>query len=241
MGRSADASKTAKAVKPQKAASKITKATKDTKTTKVTKVTKDTKGVKKTSAGDSSEKSKPDTNAKPSVKGKVAKKPPAATLKEAKGKGKDKLASKGPSKKPAPTVKIPKASALVQSPGKTAKPNAVVAKPERGQWACLTCTYFNSEAFYSCEMCFTPRAFSVQAVSDSGKPDVHLEFQEGNSSKFWSLKINGCTTIITYGRIGTSGQTDTKIHANEATARKFAAKIQAEKEKKGYRNAFEDL
>ena len=39
---------------------------------------------------------------------------------------------------------------------------------------------------------------------------------------------------MTFGRIGTAGQTDTKIHANEAEAKKFAAKIQAEKERKGY-------
>ena len=36
------------------------------------------------------------------------------------------------------------------------------------------------------------------------------------------------------GKIGTAGQTDTKIHANETVAQKFAAKIRGEKERKGY-------
>jgi predicted DNA-binding WGR domain protein len=36
------------------------------------------------------------------------------------------------------------------------------------------------------------------------------------------------------GKIGTAGNTDTKIHTNEAAAQKFAGKIQAEKEGKGY-------
>lgn len=196
--------------------------------------TKTTKDAKKPSPAVSSTKAKATTKRKETSKApKIC--PESVSVK---AKGKEKPTKKG-SKMPA--AKSQKPTLQVENAGKTIKTNAVVAKPQRGEWACLTCTYFNSDFFYSCEMCFTPRGAEVQTTDDSEKPDVRLEFEEGTSSKFWNLKINGCTTIITYGKIGTQGQTDTKIHANEATARKFAAKIQAEKEKKGYRNAFDEL
>ena len=83
-------------------------------------------------------------------------------------------------------------------------------------------------------MCGTPQGFGENVSGHEVTPDVHLEFKKGKSSKFWRLKISGCTTIVTFGKIGTDGQTDTKIHANEAEARSFAEKIQAEKERKGY-------
>ena len=64
--------------------------------------------------------------------------------------------------------------------------------------------------------------------------EKYLEFSDGKSNKFWKLSIQGCTTIVTFGRIGTPGQTDTKVHNNEAAARKFADTIEAEKMRKGY-------
>lgn len=106
------------------------------------------------------------------------------------------------------------------------KKGAVVAKPERGEWACMACTFFNSGSASMCEICFTPKGAGGMSRTASGRvedeaPEVHLEFMEGNSAKFWKLRISGCTTVITYGRIGTNGQTDSKIHANEQEARKF--------------------
>ena len=79
----------------------------------------------------------------------------------------------------------------------------------------------------------TPKGFGG-ASQDATSPVVRLEFSKGTSHKFWEMKIEGCTTIVTYGKIGTEGQTDTKVHSNQDTAKKFALKIQAEKEKKGY-------
>ena len=113
----------------------------------------------------------------------------------------------------------------------------MVAKPSKSEWACFACTFFNTNAGAEmCEMCGTPRGFGGAAAAGDQKDEseVHLEFNEGTSSKFWRLRISGCTTHITYGRIGTSGQTDTKVHNNEAAANKFAQKIQREKERKGY-------
>ena len=101
----------------------------------------------------------------------------------------------------------------------------------------MACTFFNTNAGAEmCEMCGTPRGFGGAAAAgdQEDESEVHLEFNEGTSSKFWRLRISGCTTHITYGRIGTSGQTDTKVHNNEAAANKFAMKIQREKERKGY-------
>ena len=116
-----------------------------------------------------------------------------------------------------------------------------MAKPERSEWACLACTYFNTASADMCDMCGTPRGFAGIRRSNSGTvkndepPEVRLEFVQGTSSKFWQVKVSGCTTIVTFGRIGTPGQTDTKVHANEGEARKFAAQIQGEKERKGYK------
>ena len=108
-------------------------------------------------------------------------------------------------------------------------------RDDQSEWACFACTFFNVGSSEICEMCGTPKGFGgadPEAPGDS--PEVRLEYREGTSAKFWCLKISGCTTIVTFGRIGTEGQTDTKVHNNEGEARKFAAKIQREKEKKGY-------
>ena len=36
---------------------------------------------------------------------------------------------------------------------------------------------------------------------------VHLEFEEGNSSKFWRARVEGKTLYVNYGKIGSAGQT----------------------------------
>ena len=142
-------------------------------------------------------------------------------------------------KQPAPAEPPAAAApAAAESPSKKKK-GAVVAKPCKSEWACMACTFFNASSAVSCEICGTPKGFGGLTRSSSGTavedpPEIHLEFKEGKSSKFWKLNISGCTTLISYGRIGTSGQTDTKVHSNAEEAKKFAAKIQAEKEKKGY-------
>jgi len=66
---------------------------------------------------------------------------------------------------------------------------------------------------------------------------VHLEFEEGNSSKFWRARVEGKTLYVNYGKIGTNGQTQVKDLADPAAARKEYDKLVAEKRKKGYVDA----
>jgi predicted DNA-binding WGR domain protein len=39
---------------------------------------------------------------------------------------------------------------------------------------------------------------------------TRLENTTGNSSKFWEIDVDGSTTTVRYGKIGSSGQTQTK-------------------------------
>jgi DNA ligase-1 len=67
----------------------------------------------------------------------------------------------------------------------------------------------------------------------AGKPR-RFEFVEGGSSKFWEISVGGSEHTVRFGRIGTQGQTKTKSFATEAAAEADAAKLIAEKTKKGY-------
>ncbi|MFO0714812.1 MAG: DUF4132 domain-containing protein [Sandaracinus sp.] len=61
-----------------------------------------------------------------------------------------------------------------------------------------------------------------------------FEFEEGGSSKFWEVSVDGTDMTVTYGRIGTSGQSKTKSFATGDAAKKEADKLVVEKTKKGY-------
>jgi len=63
---------------------------------------------------------------------------------------------------------------------------------------------------------------------------VHLEFEEGTSSKFWRARVEGKTLYVNYGKIGSAGQTQVKDLADPAAAKKEYDKLVAEKRKKGY-------
>ena len=67
--------------------------------------------------------------------------------------------------------------------------------------------------------------------------DVHLEFQEGTSSKFWRARLDGSTLYVNYGRIGSAGTTQPKDFPSPALAQKEFDKLVAEKRKKGYVDA----
>ena len=60
------------------------------------------------------------------------------------------------------------------------------------------------------------------------------EFSEGSSSKFWEIELNASSFTVVYGKLGTTGQTQTKSFASDALARKEFDKLVAEKTKKGY-------
>ncbi|MCW5804857.1 MAG: WGR domain-containing protein [Deltaproteobacteria bacterium] len=63
---------------------------------------------------------------------------------------------------------------------------------------------------------------------------VHLEFEEGTSSKFWRARVEGKTLYVNYGKIGSNGQTQVKDFANSGDANKEYDKLVREKRKKGY-------
>lgn len=61
-----------------------------------------------------------------------------------------------------------------------------------------------------------------------------FEFKDGKSNKFWHIELQGQIFTVTFGRIGTKGQSQTKAFADAATAKKEHDKLVAEKLKKGY-------
>jgi predicted DNA-binding WGR domain protein/uncharacterized protein YwqG len=66
-----------------------------------------------------------------------------------------------------------------------------------------------------------------------------LVYQDGTSHKFWSISTAGKSFTVTFGRVGTSGQTQTKKLASDAACEKAASALVAEKLKKGYVDAGE--
>ena len=59
-------------------------------------------------------------------------------------------------------------------------------------------------------------------------------YTDDKSNKFWTIEINGDSYTVTYGKVGTAGQTQTKDFTDEAACQKAADKLIAEKTKKGY-------
>ena len=59
-------------------------------------------------------------------------------------------------------------------------------------------------------------------------------FAEGTSNKFWNIDLQGKQFTVTFGKIGTNGQTQVKAFADGAAAQKEHDKLVAEKVKKGY-------
>lgn len=61
-----------------------------------------------------------------------------------------------------------------------------------------------------------------------------FEFNDGKSNKFWQIDREGDSFTVSYGRIGTAGQSSTKTYRSEAEAASEAEKLIASKTKKGY-------
>jgi predicted DNA-binding WGR domain protein len=61
-----------------------------------------------------------------------------------------------------------------------------------------------------------------------------FEFIEGSSPKFWEITTSDTSVTVRYGRIGTSGQEQTKTFPDQAAADKHANKLISEKTGKGY-------
>src|ERR1041384_8850743 len=64
-----------------------------------------------------------------------------------------------------------------------------------------------------------------------------LVYMDAKSSKFWNIELNGSSFNVTYGRIGTEGQTQTKSFDSEEKASKEAERLIKEKLGKGYVDA----
>ena len=61
-----------------------------------------------------------------------------------------------------------------------------------------------------------------------------FEFISGASKKFWEIAVTGKAVTVRFGRIGTAGQEQNKVHADEVRAGREAEKLIAEKLRKGY-------
>src|SRR5258705_9159732 len=62
-----------------------------------------------------------------------------------------------------------------------------------------------------------------------------LVFDEGTSDKFWSIRVDGSTHTVHYGRAGTAGQVKSKAFDAPEQAAADADRLIAEKLRKGYR------
>ena len=61
-----------------------------------------------------------------------------------------------------------------------------------------------------------------------------LEYKDAKSHKFWELVVEGDSFSVRYGKVGTTGQTQTKTFASADKARAEGEKKLASKVKKGY-------
>src|SRR5262245_31263738 len=59
-------------------------------------------------------------------------------------------------------------------------------------------------------------------------------FSDEKSNKFWNIDLQGTRFSVTFGKVGTKGQTQTKEFADADQARKAHDKLVAEKLAKGY-------
>ncbi|MDP1918574.1 MAG: DNA ligase [Myxococcales bacterium] len=82
---------------------------------------------------------------------------------------------------------------------------------------------------------------AAPAASSGGKSSKgseagarYFEFVEGASAKFWEIRVEGSSFFTRYGKIGTDGQVTQKDYDSDAKAQAEAAKLVAEKTKKGY-------
>ncbi|EMG09400.1 WGR domain protein [Leptospira interrogans serovar Grippotyphosa str. LT2186] len=62
----------------------------------------------------------------------------------------------------------------------------------------------------------------------------YLTFQDDKSDKFWQIEVSENSFTVTYGKTGTSGQTQIKTFDDKEICLKEAKKLLSEKLKKGY-------
>ncbi|GAA5161773.1 AAA domain-containing protein [Viridibacterium curvum] len=75
---------------------------------------------------------------------------------------------------------------------------------------------------------------SIKETEDTAEHVVALRFEQGGSRKFWRARVKGCELDVSYGRIGTAGQSALKQFESAERARREMDKLVAEKLRKGY-------
>ena len=61
-----------------------------------------------------------------------------------------------------------------------------------------------------------------------------FQFSDAKSHKFWNIDVSGSSFTVTYGKVVSAGQTQTKTFASPGAAQAEADKLIRDKEKKGY-------
>jgi uncharacterized protein (TIGR02996 family) len=61
-----------------------------------------------------------------------------------------------------------------------------------------------------------------------------FQYSDAKSHKFWNIEVSGSSFTVTYGKVGSAGQTQAKSFASADKAQAEADKLIREKEKKGY-------
>ena len=77
-------------------------------------------------------------------------------------------------------------------------------------------------------------AAPTPAASTASASKRYFELVDGTANKFWEISVDGPSVTVRYGRIGTSGQTQTKTFGDPAAAASHAEKLIGEKTEKGY-------
>ncbi len=78
------------------------------------------------------------------------------------------------------------------------------------------------------------KSSSASATTSASEGARRFELEEGTSSKFWEIELDGCDLTTRWGRIGSNGQSKTKTFASPEKARVEHDKLIAEKTGKGY-------
>ncbi|MCL6501923.1 MAG: DNA ligase [Pirellulales bacterium] len=70
--------------------------------------------------------------------------------------------------------------------------------------------------------------------TNPGRFQRRFEFVEGRSAKFWEVWVEGNSMTVRFGRLGSDGQSRTKVFADASAAQREAERLIAEKTGKGY-------
>jgi predicted DNA-binding WGR domain protein len=80
----------------------------------------------------------------------------------------------------------------------------------------------------------TPAEPALPVPAATASSTRRFEFNSGSSRKFWEISTSSNSFTVRFGRIGTAGQSQTKSFNDDASARREAESLIAQKLKKGY-------